>query len=188
MNIRQVLRPGLQQQVAAAERMPQKKSAPTIAGRADRTSWSKQALDFIREQNRLAWQDPSEDKKKDPNLKRLENDLKTQDKCMKIFMRISKGDIVPPEDLNYLANTDPMAFMLAMAQRKEKPDPKKWKSVLDDEDREGAAEDSSDAAGETGGDGGEAVAAAAGSAGAGSSGMGASGGGGGSAGGDSGGL
>lgn len=158
MNIRQVLRPNLQQQTAAIERKPQKKSASPVAGRrTDRAAWSKQALAFIDEQNRRVWEKTSE-KKKDgsgSHLDLLEKGLKAQDKCMKIFARIRNGDIVPPEDLNYLANNDPAALLLAMSQRQEKPNPKEWESVLDEEDREGAAVGGVGSAGD-GSDGGAA--------------------------------
>lgn len=153
MNIRQVLRPSLQQQVTAAERRPQKKSASALPQRTDHTSWSSQAMALINEQNRRVWEKKPEEKTGNSNLDALEKDLKKQDKCMKIFARLRSGDVVPPEDLRYLAKNDPGSYVLALAQRVEKPDPKVWESVLDDEDREElASSDSMDLSGLGGAD------------------------------------
>lgn len=100
----------------------------------------------------------------------LKRDMKTQDKCLKIAVRIQKGDKVPPEDLAYLAKTDPQAYMMAIALRHEKPDPKKWESVLDEEDRNGGGMETAEGA--------EAVADSSGAAEGASGGGGTSGGGG----------
>lgn len=151
MNIRQVLRPDLQRQVIASERRPQKRSAPSIGGRTDRASWSRQALALIEEQNRLAWEKPEGEQEENSRFRKLEKDLKKQEKLMKIFARIRNGDIVPQEDLNYLANNDPASFVLAMAQRQPKRNPQRCESVLDDEDRKEAAAGTS-AVGEMGGE------------------------------------
>lgn len=44
---------------------------------------------------------------------------------------------MPPEDLAYLMNNDPEGYKLAMAMRRENPDPEDCESVLDEEDRAG---------------------------------------------------
>lgn len=65
--------------------------------------------------------------------------LKAALKCQKIAARIMAGDRVPPEDRRYLENSDPEGYKLALAMRKPKKDPKEWESVLDEEDKNGAA-------------------------------------------------
>ena len=138
MNIKQVLRPNLQQQATAAERRPQQKQpSPVVRSSTDRAAWSKQALAFVEEQNRIMWEKKPDKEQGSSLFDSLERDMKTQDKCLKIAIRIQKGDKVPPEDLAYLAKTDPKAYMMAIALRHEKPDPKEWESVLDEEDRNG---------------------------------------------------
>ncbi len=141
MNIKQVLRPNLQQQATAAERKPQQKQpSPVARSSTDRAAWSKQALAFVEEQNRIMWEQKPDKENGSSLYDSLKRDMKTQDKCLKIAVRIQKGDKVPPEDLAYLAKTDPQAYMMAIALRHEKPDPKKWESVLDEEDRNGGME------------------------------------------------
>ena len=64
-------------------------------------------------------------------------------KCQKIAASIMKGNRVPPEDLEYLMKNDPDGYKLAMAMRRENPDPEDEKSVLDDEDRNGGSAEGS---------------------------------------------
>ena len=138
MNIRQILRPSLREQAAAAERKPKKKPAasPLPKKTTDRLTLSKQALAYISEQNKRAWETPPEGSQdQSSQLKMLEKEQKQLDKCLKIASRLRRGDKVPKEDLNYLLKKDPASYMLAMSQRREKPDPKTWDSVLDEEDR-----------------------------------------------------
>ena len=40
-----------------------------------------------------------------------------------IAASIMRGDRVPPEDMAYLMNNDPEGYKLAMAMRRENPDP-----------------------------------------------------------------
>lgn len=147
MNIKQVLRPNLQQQATAAERKPQQKQpSPVVRSGTDRAAWSKQALAFVEEQNRIMWEQKPDKESGSSLYDSLKRDMKTQDKCLKIAVRIQKGDKVPPEDLAYLAKTDPQAYMMAIALRHEKPDPKKWESVLDEEDRNGGGMETAEGA------------------------------------------
>lgn len=139
MNIRDILRPSLREQAARTERKPQKStsaSASFVPKRStDRLTLSKAALSFVQEQNRLAWEERPEKKESSP-LKALEKEQSTQDKLMKIAARLRKGDHVPPEDEAYLMKHDPAFYMLTMSQRKENPHPKKWETLLSDEDRQ----------------------------------------------------
>lgn len=88
-------------------------------------------------------------------LDALSEQLKIQQKCLIIAMRIMQGKKVPPEDERYLMEHDPNGYKLAIALRRPpKKDEKECKSVLDDEDKQSSGEtsDSGEAApAETGG-------------------------------------
>lgn len=116
---------------------------------SDRCALSQQALAYWERQNMIrqelherrasqvsrirAYLDDMENKEK--QLELLRKALDTMKKCMKIAASIMKGNKVPPEDLRYLMKNDPQGYKMALAMRRENPDPKKEKSVLDDEDR-----------------------------------------------------
>lgn len=134
MNIRDVLRPSVRERTVSAERRPQKKSASfTPQKNTDRLTLSKEALAFVKEQNRLAWEKTPEQEASSP-LKQLEKDQKKQEKCMIIASRLRRGDKIPPEDEKYLMVHDPSFYLLSLSQRKENPHPKEWESILDEED------------------------------------------------------
>lgn len=70
-------------------------------------------------------------------LDALSEQLKVQQKCLKIAMRIMQGKKVPPQDERYLMEHDPESYKLVMALRKPpKKDEKECESVLDDEDKQ----------------------------------------------------
>lgn len=73
----------------------------------------------------------------------LGEQMKTMDRCHKIAARIMRGDKVPPEDERYLMENDPEGYKLAMAMRTPKRHPKKWESVLKEEDEASASRESS---------------------------------------------
>ncbi len=144
----------------AAPRAEAKK--PNIAfrkSRSDKQEWSRQALAFLQEVNQ---QDMEKQRKLlearqkgNSELDAVTKALKTMDKCRKIASRIMKGDKVPPQDEKYLMDNDPDGYKLALVCREPKEKPKKWESVLEDEDLEGGAsggetaEESVDSGGET---------------------------------------
>ena len=117
---------------------------------ADKLTLSRQALGYLQEQSRLAWEREQRrqsrmddsfsalDTAKD-QLDAMEKKLKVMNKCQKIAASIMRGNRVPPEDLAYLMNNDPEGYKLAMAMRRENPDPEDCESVLDEEDRAGAS-------------------------------------------------
>ena len=144
MNIKQVLRPNLQQQAVSAGRRPQKQAASAAVQRStDRVSWSKQALAFVEEQNRILWGKQPGGTEGSGAADPMGAELKQQYNCLKIATRIQKGDKVPLKDLKYLRDADPKAYMMAIATRQEKRHPKEWKSVFDeDEARQRAAQPS----------------------------------------------
>ena len=76
-------------------------------------------------------------------LDMLEKQMKTMKRCMEIARRIMRGDKVPPEDMEYLMENDPNGFKLAMAMRKTKKNPKEWESVLKDDQKSEASNESS---------------------------------------------
>ena len=82
-------------------------------------SWENEAFD---------WEQAARDK-----YNKAECDRAVTMSCQEIARRIMRGDKVPPEDEQYLAENDPDAFKLAFAMRTVKKDPKVWKSVLKDE-------------------------------------------------------
>lgn len=117
---------------------------------ADKLTLSRQALGYLQEQSRLAWEREQRrqsrmddsfsalDTAKD-QLDAMEKKLKVMNKCQKIAASIMRGGRVPPEDMAYLMNNDPEGYKLAMAMRHPKEDPEDCKSVLDDEDRNGGS-------------------------------------------------
>ena len=130
-------------------------AAPRPRTPTDKVSVSARALAWVEEQNRKRWewererqqrrQDRAGDMLSSLDAKKRELDalakaMDAMEKCRKIAASIMKGDKVPPEDMEYLMNNDPDGFKLAMAMRREKKDPEDCESVLDEEDRRGAAE------------------------------------------------
>lgn len=95
---------------------------------ADKLTLSRQALGYLQEQSRLAWEREQRrqsrmddsfsalDTAKD-QLDAMEKKLKVMNKCQKIAASIMRGDRVPPEDMAYLMNNDPEGYKLAMAMR-----------------------------------------------------------------------
>ena len=128
---------------------------------ADKLSVSRQALAWLdrqaeldreREMRRQERQSDSlsalESKKQ--VLDDLSKKLKVLSKCQKIAASIMKGNHVPPEDLRYLMENDPAGYKLAMAMRRENPDPEDEESVLDEEDKNGGSvEDAESGGGES---------------------------------------
>ena len=121
---------------------------------ADKLTLSRQALNYLEEHNRLAWErDQQREQQRqgrmndslsaldsgESQLDSMEKKLKVMNKCQKIAASIMRGNRVPPEDLAYLMNNDPEGYKLAMAMRRENPDPEDCESVLDEEDRAGAS-------------------------------------------------
>lgn len=129
----------------------------------DKLSLSRQALAYVEEQSRQAWNpeegqgkkhsviqgylDAMETQKK--QLDSMEDKLDMMNKCQKIAAAIMRGDRVPPEDLRYLMEHDKEGYKLAVALRREKKDPKKVESVLDEEDRNGGRTEETGGSGET---------------------------------------
>lgn len=57
-------------------------------------------------------------------------------KCIKIARRIQNGDRVPLKDMKFLAEKYPELYKNSILLKKNNPEPKKYKSVLDKEDEE----------------------------------------------------
>lgn len=74
-------------------------------------------------------------------------------KCMKIARRIQNGDRVPLKDMKFLAEKYPELYKNSILLKKNNPEPKKYKSVLDKEDEESGNTDAE--ACEAASDGGE---------------------------------
>ena len=91
---------------------------------------------------------PSQLESSKGHLDRLDKALKVLSKCQKIAASIMKGNRVPPEDLRYLMENDPEGYKLAMAMRRQNPDPEDEKSVLDEEDKNGGSTERSGDSGE----------------------------------------
>ena len=66
--------------------------------------------------------------------KRKNDEFDKYAKCLKIAMRIMNGDKVPIKDVKYLAENQPEMYMKAQLLKRVNPEPKKYKSVLDDDD------------------------------------------------------
>lgn len=143
---------------AGAQAKPAQKQAP-----ADKLTLSRQALSYLEEQNqkRWQWQQEREQRRQDrmndslssldsakKEIDLLEKAMKVLKKCQQIAASIMKGNRVPPEDLRYLMENDPEGYKLAMAMRRENPDPEDEESVLDEEDRNGGRVEGTDSGGE----------------------------------------
>lgn len=76
----------------------------------------------------------------------LGEQMKTMERCHKIAARIMRGDKVPPQDEQYLMLNDPEGYKLALAMRTPKRNPKKWESVLKEEDKEAGQSSGEEAA------------------------------------------
>lgn len=165
MEIRQVVR-GTDTSFAAA-RPPQRgesQAAGPARPAADRVELSRRWVEEMQEQSAriqaLLSNPPGQDKEKKSEgildmldgasaekeeLDALSEGIKVQMKCLKIAMNIMKGKKVPPEDERYLMEHDPKGYKLAMAMKAlVKEEKKECKSVLDDEDKNGKAEEASD--------------------------------------------
>ena len=128
---------------APAPGTPLSRTAPST----DRLSLSRQAAVFLEEHNRKTQEAlarrmaerSGEDAEDGGEAYALAKELKRMKKCQQIAARIMSGGKVPPEDERYLMENDPDSYKLAMAARVPQKKPKKWDSVLDKEDRQGAA-------------------------------------------------
>lgn len=78
----------------------------------------------------------------------LGEQIKTMERCHKIAARIMRGDKVPPEDERYLMENDPEGYKLALAMRQPRKHPKKWESVLKDEDKKQDQSQAAESSGE----------------------------------------
>jgi len=153
-------------QAKKAAPQAEKKSAGTGGGTVltrsgnDRASWSRSALAFLQELDRQSMERRQKElearQQNSGDLEALSKSLKVMDKCQKIASRIMRGDKVPPQDEIFLMEQDPDGYKLALACRQPKEKPKEWKSVLDDEDREGGSAQSAGPA-ESGGEPAEAA-------------------------------
>ena len=147
----------------AGTRTPQRKEP------VDRLTLSRQAVAFVEEQSRKMWDEVREREQRrqermdgvgkpaSGELDLLSQGLKVLELCRKIAASIMKGNNVPPEDLKFLMENDPDGYRLAMALRRQNPDPEDEESVLPDEDQNGGSNQ---------GDGGESPSVEAPSAGA----------------------
>ena len=74
------------------------------------------------------------------DLEMLSKSLKTMEKCRIIASRIMKGDKVPMKDLKFLMENDPAGYKLAMALRRNNPDPEEMDSVVEEMEKRHAGE------------------------------------------------
>ena len=121
----------------------------------DKLTLSRQALAFAQEQSRKMWDAAQEREQRRQSrmdagisaaesakgeLDLLSKGLKVLELCQKIAASIMKGNRVPPEDLEFLMKNDPDGYRLAMAMRRQNPDPEDEESALPDEVKNGSAE------------------------------------------------
>ena len=128
---------------SAGTKTPQRKEP------VDKLTLSRQAAAFVEEQSRKMWDEVREREQRrqermnaEPSsgeLDLLRKGLRVLELCQKIAASIMKGNKVPPEDLKFLMENDPDGYRLAMAMRRENPDPEEEESVLTDEDKNGGS-------------------------------------------------
>lgn len=121
----------------------QKKTGTKLSDPVDQLKLSQQALSFLRQQRQKAAEQKSglelllqPKQQEDSSLKAMKEAAEIMKKCAKIASHLRKGDEVPLKDLRYLMKHDAQLYMMTMAMRQEKEDPKKWKSELKDEQQE----------------------------------------------------
>lgn len=153
--------------------------SPAPRPKTDSVSSSRQAAEQMADQSRrlaaLVRQDRQAEKKPflwdmldgeektgNSEADALGEQMKAMERCHKIAARILRGDKVPPQDERYLMMNDPDGYKLALAMRRPKKHPKKWESVLKEEEKKrdgaSAAESSGREGVEPSGSGGEAPA------------------------------
>lgn len=122
----------------------QKKTAVKVSDPVDQLKLSQQALDFLRQQRQKTAEKKSalelllrpQQEEEDSQIKAMKEAAEIAKKCAKIASHLRKGDQVPLKDLRYLMKHDAKLYVLTMAMRQEKEDPKKWKSELKPEDEQ----------------------------------------------------
>ena len=123
----------------------QKKTAAKVSDPVDQLKLSQQALDFLRQQREKAAEQKRsglelllrpQQEEEDSQMKAMKEAAEISKKCAKIASHLRKGDQVPLKDLRYLMKHDARLYVLTMAMRQEKEDPKKWKSELKPEDEQ----------------------------------------------------
>lgn len=128
-----------------------KAQAPRQKEPVDKLTLSRQAVAFVEEQSRKMWDEAREREQRRQSrmdsaaqpaggeLDLLSKGLKVLELCQKIAASIMKGNKVPPEDLEFLMKNDPDGYRLAMAMRRDNPDPEEEESVLTDEVKNGGS-------------------------------------------------
>lgn len=102
----------------------------------DRVELSRNALAQIEERYQKLQEGLQQANQGSPELKLLDETMKTMKRCQQIASRVRKGDKVPMKDLMYLMKHDRLGYQMAMLQRKQKKNPKKWDSVLKEEEQQ----------------------------------------------------
>ena len=133
---------------------PAKTQAPQQKEPVDKLTLSRQALAFAEKQNRKMWDAAREREQRRQSrmnesisamesskgeLDLLSKGLKVLELCRKIAASIMKGNRVPAEDLAFLMKNDPDGYRMAMALRRQNPDPEEEESVLTDEVKNGGS-------------------------------------------------
>lgn len=116
--------------------------------RTDTLTLTEEAKKFLQTQKAL--ENPTKDKREEykddlqrflDSLNENEEDDKSSSfmdlaKCLKIARRILNGDKVPMKDRKFLAEHDRDLYEMALTFQKHNPKPKKYKTVLDENDEE----------------------------------------------------
>lgn len=107
---------------------------------SDQLQLSSQAMALLQAQTQNKSQKPTglialfRPQEKEESSDAVSEELKKLKLCAEIASRIRRGDKVPPKDLKYLIKHNAKLYMMAMASRQPNDDPKKWDSVLKDEE------------------------------------------------------
>lgn len=118
--------------------------------RTDTLTLTEEAQKFLQTQREL--ENPTKAKREEykDDLQRFLDNLKENDeddksssfmdlaKCLKIARRILNGDKVPMKDRKFLAEHDRDLYEMALTFQRHNPKPKKYKTVLDENDEEKA--------------------------------------------------
>lgn len=113
--------------------------AALLSGRCqqDRVTLSKDALALAQSLSRIQEiRRAKEDAENTPEATMLESMKETMEilqTCRTIAARVQAGDKVPLKDLRYLMKHDIRGYQLAMSMRRQKENPKEWKSAIPEE-------------------------------------------------------
>lgn len=112
---------------------------PSSQREIDRLEWSRSALARLQQPEQektssfldLLVPEPEDSSQEMDSLKKMMEVMKL---CAEIASRIRHGDNVPQKDMDFLINSDPAQYLMAILMREAKEHPKEWDSIVPNEE------------------------------------------------------